>query len=59
MDRRDRESCKLVFNRRVEYGNLTAEAYRSERGHQQKHDDSVGYEPPLDVLPSAVGGIKQ
>ena len=35
------------------------EVHRSEYGHKQERDRSVGYEPPFDALPPATEGVKQ
>ena len=38
---------------------LNVEVYRGFYGHNQEHNDGVGYESPLDRLPSAIDGVNQ
>jgi len=38
---------------------LNVEVHCGVHGHKREHGHSVGYEPPLDALPSAMGGVEE
>ena len=44
----------------IDVGNgQKVEGRRGEHGHKRKHDDGVGYETPLDTIPSAIDGVEE
>ena len=51
----DTKECAII---NIRHG-LSVEAQCDLYGHKGEHDRGVGYEPPLDTLPSAVDGVEQ
>jgi len=52
--------CQLVVFTVIDKGiRLNVEVHHGVHGHKREHGHGVEYEPPLDALPSAMGGVEE